>query len=77
MVTLASEVDQGVMKMVAWYDESYFTLHHVNDSVYMPFTWGRDGPGGPMGKRQAGRGSVMFRTMLCWKNLCPDIHVDS
>ncbi|KAK3522147.1 hypothetical protein QTP70_026962 [Hemibagrus guttatus] len=50
-------------KKVSWSDESCFLLHHM-------------APGCTMGRRRAGRGSVMLWAMFCWETLGPAIHVD-
>ncbi|KAK3556264.1 hypothetical protein QTP70_007073 [Hemibagrus guttatus] len=53
-------------KKVTWSDES--RVHRLPGEHMAP--------GCTMGRRQAGRGSVMLWAMFCWETLGPAIHVD-
>lgn len=65
------------LKEVALFDESHFLLHHVDDWTYVHrLPGGEMAPGCTIGKRQAGRCSVMLWAMFCWDSLGPAIHVD-
>ena len=58
-------------KKVAWSDESRFLLHHVDGRVCVRHLPGEHmAPGCTMGRRQAGRGSVMLWAMFCWETCC-------
>ncbi|KAK3525149.1 hypothetical protein QTP86_019533, partial [Hemibagrus guttatus] len=64
-------------KKVAWSDESHFLLHHVDGRVRVRLLPGKHMvPGCTMGRRRAGRGSVMLWAMFCWEILGPAVHVD-
>ncbi len=64
-------------KKVVWSDESHFLLH-VNGRVRVRCLPGEEmAPGCTMGRRQAGRGSVMLWAMFCWETMGPGIHVTS
>ncbi|MCI4388573.1 hypothetical protein PGIGA_G00087550 [Pangasianodon gigas] len=64
-------------KKVAWSDESHFLLNHVDGWMRVRHLPGEEmAPGCTMGRRQAGRGSVMLWAMFCWETLGPVIHVD-
>ncbi len=62
---------------MAWFDESYFLLHHVDGRVRVRHLTGEHmAPGCTMGRRQAGGGSVMLWAMLSWETLGHAFHVD-
>ena len=58
-------------------DESHFLLHYVDGWVGVHHLPGKEmAPGCIMGRRQAGRGSIMLWVIFCWETLDPGIHVD-
>ncbi len=62
---------------MAWFDESYFLLHHVDGRVRVRHLTGQHmAPGCTMGRRQAGGGSVMLWAMLGWETLGHAFHVE-
>ncbi|KAK3558608.1 hypothetical protein QTP86_021665 [Hemibagrus guttatus] len=64
-------------KNVAWSDESRFLLHHVDGRMCVPLLPGEHlAPGCIMGRRRAGGGSVLLRSMFRWETLGPAVHVD-
>ncbi|KAK3524449.1 hypothetical protein QTP70_029313 [Hemibagrus guttatus] len=63
-------------KMVAWSDESHFLLHHMDGRVCVRHLPGEHmAPGCTMGRRKAGRGSVMLWAMFCSETLGSAIHL--
>ena len=61
-------------KHTAWSNESCFTSHGWLGGCQLPGQY--TVLGCTMGRRQAGRGSVMLWAMSCWETMCPAIYVD-
>ncbi len=62
-------------KKVVWSDESCFLLYHI-DGWVCRLPREEMAPGCTMGRKQAGKGSLMLWVMCCWETLGVGIHMD-